>query len=68
MSERDLILTWVREHGRQQCWTLDLFRHLTDSGVPPRAAIEAMEQFVEDVITIKAAQIARRQPLFPTDD
>jgi hypothetical protein len=53
MSARDLILAWIRQNGKQEYWLLDLFRHLTDRGVPPDAAIDAMERFVEEVIETK---------------
>jgi hypothetical protein len=61
MSARDLILAWIRQNGKQECWLLGLFRHLTDNGVPPDAAIAAMERFVEEVIEVK--RLATRPPL-----
>ncbi|MEY9638700.1 hypothetical protein ABIF66_006954 [Bradyrhizobium japonicum] len=53
MMERDRIVTWVREHGLHDDWLLDLYYHLTRQGIPPDAAIEAMEHFVDDAIAIK---------------
>lgn len=54
MNARDLILSWIRKNGSRERWLLDLFHHLTDHGIPPDAAIDAMERFADEVIAIRA--------------
>ena len=56
---RGLIVGWVRDNNVDQYWVMDLFRHLTRSGVDGDDALTAMCLFVEEAIAMKSKKHER---------
>jgi hypothetical protein len=53
---RGLIIEWVRVNKVDQYWVMDLFRHLTRSGVDGEDALTAMCLFMDEAIAIKKSK------------
>ena len=60
---RKLIVEWVRENDVDEYWVMDLFRHLTRSGVDGDDAITAMCLFVDEAIAMKKSKKHERMPV-----
>jgi hypothetical protein len=54
MDLRALIVEWVRENGCSGPWLLRLWQHLNKQGVSSEDAIDAMGQFVDEALAIRA--------------
>ena len=67
MKLRMMIAAWIVENDCSGPWLLRLLAHLTDKGVAPDIAIEAMTGFVDDALRT-TRRILRPVPASPHDD